>query len=57
VWPGCTRAPGRTLRLDFDIDEVSDGAVIELARDAGLLLEEERQFPELVRVRLKRSLN
>jgi len=57
VWPGCIRAPGRTLQLDFDLDEVSDGAVIELARSAGLLLEEERNFPELVRVRLKRSIN
>ena len=45
--------------ITFDaaaIDTLSDGSVIELARRAGVLVEEERQFPDLVRVRLKRNV-
>jgi hypothetical protein len=34
---------------------MSPGSAIELARKLGLLLEEEQQFPDLVRVRLKRN--
>jgi hypothetical protein len=44
--------------MHFDekvIDTMSDGSVVELARRVGILVEEERQFPELVRVRLKRN--
>jgi hypothetical protein len=37
------------------IDIMSDGSVVELARQVGVLVEEERQFPALVRVRLKRN--
>jgi hypothetical protein len=45
--------------LEFDgaaIDTMSDGSVLELARRVGVLVEEERQFPALVRVRLKRNI-
>jgi len=41
---------------ESSIDTMSDGSVIELARRAGVLVEEERQFPDLVRVRLKRNV-
>jgi hypothetical protein len=44
--------------LPFDegnIDSMSDLAVIGLARQVGVLLEEEIPFPALVRVRLKRN--
>jgi len=34
---------------------MSDVAVINLARQAGVLVEEELPFPALVRVRLKRN--
>jgi hypothetical protein len=45
-----------TLALgEIDLDSLSDGSVIELARRVGVLVEEERQFPDLVRVRLKRN--
>ena len=45
--------------FDFDesaIDTMSDGSVLELAYKVGVLLEEERRFPELVRIRLKRNI-
>jgi hypothetical protein len=32
------------------------GSVLALAHSLGVLVEEERQFPELVRVRLKRNV-
>jgi hypothetical protein len=38
-----------------DIDNMSDVAVIGMARMAGVLMEEEIPFPALVRVRLKRN--
>ena len=44
--------------LHFDeqsIDNLSPGSVLDLAQRVGVLVEEERQFPELVRVRLKRN--
>jgi hypothetical protein len=40
---------------ESDVDALSDGSVLELARRVGVLVEEERAFPALVRVRLKRS--
>jgi len=45
--------------ISFDekaIDTLSPASIIELARRAGVLVEEERQFPDLVRVRLKRNV-
>lgn len=45
--------------MSFDeraIAALSDGSVIELARRAGILVEEEEQFPDLVRVRLRRNI-
>jgi hypothetical protein len=38
------------------IDTLSDGSILELAYRVGVLLEEERAFPALVRVRLKRNV-
>lgn len=45
--------------MEFDIatiDTLSPASVIELARRVGVLVEEERGFPDLVRVRLKRNV-
>lgn len=61
MWPGTIR-PTRefdVVTLDFNeeaIDTMSDGSVLELAYRVGVLLEEERQFPSLVRMRLKRNV-
>jgi hypothetical protein len=44
--------------LVFDekaIDAMSDASVLMLARQVGVLVEEELQFPALVRARLKRN--
>jgi hypothetical protein len=38
------------------IDRLTDVETLEFALSVGLLVEEERGFPELVRVRLKRAL-
>ena len=38
------------------IDTMSPASVLELARQVGVLLEEERNFHDLVRVRLKRNI-
>lgn len=56
-WPGCIRPQQLdTIELAAEsLDTLSPGSVIELARQAGLLLEEEAGFAELVRVRLKRN--
>jgi hypothetical protein len=42
--------------LQVDIDSLSDASVLLLARQVGVLLEEEVPFPALVRVRLKRNI-
>lgn len=44
-----------TLFIDANLDTLSDGSILDLAHQAGVLVEEERQFPDLVRVRLRRN--
>jgi hypothetical protein len=44
-----------TLSIDANLDTLSPGSVIELAHHVGVLVEEERQYPDLVRVRLRRN--
>lgn len=54
MWPA---HDAETLELTEDqLDHMADFAVLELASRSGLLVEDEKGFPDLIRARIKRAL-